>query len=58
MMTTQRFVTTDADLSIVKSVITDEEGTVVADPAPQTAGETVWYRLQVRNPVRATLLAR
>jgi len=42
-------VTTDADLSIVKSVITDEEGTVVADPAPQTAGETVWYRLQVRN---------
>lgn len=42
-------VTTDADLSIVKSVITDEEGMVVADPAPQTAGETVWDRLQVRN---------
>lgn len=42
-------VTTDADLSIVKSVITEAGGTVVADPAPETAGETVWYRLQVRN---------
>ncbi|XPP26829.1 MAG: isopeptide-forming domain-containing fimbrial protein [Leucobacter sp.] len=42
-------VTTDGDLGIVKDVITGAEGTVVPDPAPATAGETVWYRLQVTN---------
>ena len=42
-------VTTDADLGIVKHVIDGPEGQVVDDPAPATAGETVWYRLQVRN---------
>lgn len=42
-------VTTDADLGIVKGVITGAGGTVVADPAPATAGSTVWYRLAVSN---------
>jgi len=42
-------VTTDADLGIVKSVITGAGGTVVTEPAPVTAGETGWYRLQVTN---------
>jgi len=42
-------VTTDADLGIVKSVITGSGGTVVTEPAPTTAGETTWYRLEVTN---------
>lgn len=42
-------VTTDADLGIVKSVISGADGDVVSEPAPATAGETVWYRLQVTN---------
>lgn len=42
-------VTTDADLGIVKSVITAAAGMVVTEPAPMTAGETGWYRLQVTN---------
>jgi len=42
-------VTTDADLGIVKSVITGAGGTVIAEPAPEIAGTTAWYRLQVTN---------
>lgn len=40
----------DADLSIVKNVLSAAGGDVVAEqPAPVTAGESVWYRLQVAN---------
>ncbi len=39
----------DADLSLVKQVITEAGGDVVAEPAAVTAGERVWYRLQVAN---------
>lgn len=42
-------VTTNADLGIVKDVITGAAGTVVADPAAATAGRTAWFRLQVTN---------
>ena len=46
-------ITADADLGIVKDVISAQGGDVVgsdpADPAAATAGETVWYRLVVSN---------
>jgi len=42
-------VSIDADLGIVKDVITEASGTAVSEPAPATAGQKAWYRLQVTN---------